>query len=155
MTATSLVTFALLGVRDRALTLEQVRAVIAPLLDYLDAREIPGPAADLRDPAAVRRDAGDARRGRRRERLRRRAPSRCGRSRPAATTSPPSTATACCTTFVNRAIVELVVLDLAEHRRGDAADAAWEEALRCRDLLKFEFFFARKDGATASRCEPS
>ena len=53
VTATALVTFALLSVRDRALTLEQVREVIAPLLDHLDAREIPGPAADLRDPSAV------------------------------------------------------------------------------------------------------
>jgi len=41
VTATSLVTLALLGVRDRALTLDQVRAVLLPLLDYVARREIP------------------------------------------------------------------------------------------------------------------
>jgi len=40
--------------------------------------------------------------------------------------------------FVNRAIGELALLD------ADSDEAAWEEALRLRDLLKFEFFFADK-----------
>jgi glycerol-3-phosphate O-acyltransferase len=39
--ATSLVTLALLGVRDRALTLEEVRCALAPLLDYVEARTLP------------------------------------------------------------------------------------------------------------------
>jgi glycerol-3-phosphate O-acyltransferase len=46
---------------------------------------------------------------------------------------------------LNRAIIELVVLDLAtQPPEGDAAAAAWERALALRDLLKFEFFFKRK-----------
>ena len=48
VTSTSLVTFALLGVRDRALTLDQVVRVVAPLLDYVERRGIAGPIAELR-----------------------------------------------------------------------------------------------------------
>ena len=39
--ATALVTLALLGVRDRALTLGQVRRVLAPVRDYVLARDLP------------------------------------------------------------------------------------------------------------------
>jgi glycerol-3-phosphate O-acyltransferase len=45
--------------------------------------------------------------------------------------------------FVNRAIVELSTLHVAEVGGGGFADG-FEEALRLRDLLKFEFFFADK-----------
>jgi glycerol-3-phosphate O-acyltransferase len=46
---------------------------------------------------------------------------------------------------LNRAIIELVVLDLATRPpAGDPAEAAWNKALALRDLLKFDFFFARK-----------
>ncbi len=49
--------------------------------------------------------------------------------------------------FVNGAIAELALLRAAEEgdRRPRPAEF-WEEALRLRDLLKFEFFFADKDG---------
>ena len=50
-TATALVTLALLGVRDRALTLAQVRQVLEPLRDYLAERG----AAALGRGAAHRR----------------------------------------------------------------------------------------------------
>src|SRR5262249_32949906 len=46
--------------------------------------------------------------------------------------------------FVNRAIVELIVVRSSERAVDDPITDAWEEALRLRDLLKFEFFFARK-----------
>jgi len=46
---------------------------------------------------------------------------------------------------LNRAIMELVMLDLATTPPdGDGLEAAWHKALALRDLLKFEFFFARK-----------
>jgi glycerol-3-phosphate O-acyltransferase len=50
--------------------------------------------------------------------------------------------------FVTRAITELVLLHLV-HSVGQAKEAdlgarAWAEALRLRDLLKYEFFFAAK-----------
>src|SRR3954451_25059216 len=144
VTATSLVTFALLSVRDRALTLEQVREVIAPLLDHLDARDIPGPAADLRDASAVNDTLaalvdggvvsvyGDG-------------------AEPVWSIAPDHHHVAAFYRngmlhhVMNRAIIETVALDLSMHPpRSAPADAAWEKALALRDLLKFDFFFARK-----------
>jgi glycerol-3-phosphate O-acyltransferase len=46
--------------------------------------------------------------------------------------------------FVTRAITELALVHAAEHDCDDRAAEYWEEALRLRDLLKFEFFFPRK-----------
>jgi glycerol-3-phosphate O-acyltransferase len=51
--------------------------------------------------------------------------------------------------FVTRAIVELALVAVArsEHAHGAGADLeelTWAEALRLRDLLKFEFFFPSK-----------
>jgi glycerol-3-phosphate O-acyltransferase len=144
VTASSLVTFALLNVRDRALTLEQVREVIAPLLDHLDAREIAGPAADLREASAVSDtlaalvDGGVV--------------SVYDEGAEPVWTIPPERQHVAAFYrngmlhhVLNRAIIELVVLDLATAPpEGDAAEAAWDRALALRDLLKFEFFFKRK-----------
>ena len=144
VTASSLVTFALLSVRDRALTLEQVREVIAPLLDHLDAREIPGPAADLRDASAVNDtlaalvDSGVV-------------SVYADGAEPVWSIAPDRQHVAAFYRngmlhhVLNRAIMELVMLDLATTPPdGDGADAAWRKALALRDLLKFDFFFARK-----------
>jgi glycerol-3-phosphate O-acyltransferase len=47
--------------------------------------------------------------------------------------------------MVNRAVVEVALLRAARAPAGaDRAECAWREALALRDLLKFEFFFARK-----------
>jgi glycerol-3-phosphate O-acyltransferase len=43
--------------------------------------------------------------------------------------------------FVNGAIAELALAGAAERRGPGAAGALWEEALRLRALLRFEFFF--------------
>src|SRR5207247_7555586 len=56
VSATSLVTLALLGVRDRALTCDEVRAVVAPLLDDVERRGLPGSGLEqLRRPVAINR----------------------------------------------------------------------------------------------------
>jgi glycerol-3-phosphate O-acyltransferase len=47
--------------------------------------------------------------------------------------------------FVNGAIAELALLRAAEEDVADRAAEFWEEAMRLRDLLKFEFFFAEKE----------
>ena len=47
--------------------------------------------------------------------------------------------------FVNGAIVELALLRAAEPGITDPFDTLWEESLRLRDLLKFEFFFPPRD----------
>ena len=51
--------------------------------------------------------------------------------------------------FVNGAIAELALLRAAEDGVTDRATEFWEEALRLRDLLKFEFFFAEKESFLA------
>jgi glycerol-3-phosphate O-acyltransferase len=47
--------------------------------------------------------------------------------------------------FVNGAIAELALLRAAEEGVPDPTSEFWDEAMRLRDLLKFEFFFADKD----------
>ena len=47
--------------------------------------------------------------------------------------------------FVNAAIAELALLRAAEDGVDDPLAEFWDEAMRLRDLLKFEFFFADKD----------
>ncbi len=45
--------------------------------------------------------------------------------------------------LVSRAIGELVMFMVRDHT-GDVREAIWQRALQLRDLLKFEFFFARR-----------
>src|SRR4029077_3340532 len=47
--------------------------------------------------------------------------------------------------FVNGAIAELALLRAAENGVTDPVAEFWDEAMRLRDLLKFEFFFADKE----------
>src|SRR5206468_5552144 len=47
--------------------------------------------------------------------------------------------------FVTGAIAELALLRAAEDGVPDPTSEFWDEAMRLRDLLKFEFFFAEKD----------
>jgi len=46
--------------------------------------------------------------------------------------------------LVNASIGELALLRAAEAEVGEGLDAFWNEALRLRDLLKFDFFFSEK-----------
>jgi len=144
LASTSLVTLALLGARDRALTLDQVTRVVQPLLDHVEWRGIPGPVAELRRPAAVRNvldalvnadvvDIFD------------------GGTQPVWSIAQGRHHVAAFYRngalhhFIIRAIVELVVLRLAtDPNKEDRVERAWEDALALRDLLKFEFFFGDK-----------
>ncbi|MCZ6463198.1 MAG: 1-acyl-sn-glycerol-3-phosphate acyltransferase, partial [Proteobacteria bacterium] len=47
--------------------------------------------------------------------------------------------------FVNAGIVELALLRAGEPDVDQPVEEFWDEAMRLRDLLKFEFFFAEKD----------
>jgi len=137
VTSTSLVTLALLGWRDRALTLGQVARLCAPLVEYLEARRAPVADFGVRAALDTLVEAGVC-------------------SVYTAGTEPVWSIAldghhvaafyrnAGLHHFVKRAIVELAVLHAAEQEAEDPVDAAWEECLRLRDLLKFEFFFADK-----------
>ncbi|MGV9795033.1 MULTISPECIES: glycerol-3-phosphate 1-O-acyltransferase [unclassified Gordonia (in: high G+C Gram-positive bacteria)] len=162
ISATSLAGFALLGASDRAYTEPEIERILEPLLDYIRRRDLPGP-----DPAQCRgagltrtlRVLGDA------------GVVTCfdGGSEPVWSIAANNHAIAAYYRngalhhFVDRAIVEVAMLAVAEGAvevtPGDVAiaedefgvadeallAAAQREALRIRDLLKFEFFFPPKD----------
>jgi glycerol-3-phosphate O-acyltransferase len=136
VTATALVTLALLGVRDRALTLGQVRRVLEPVRAYLDERGLVGAVEALRSDAGVRRVLAAL------------AQSKVvtiysGGEEPVYAIERGQHLIAAFYRnsaihhFVDRAIAELILLSDPDER--------WEEAARLRDLLKFEFFFPDRD----------
>ena len=149
-TATALVTLALLGVRDRALTLGQVRRVVEPLIGFLDER---GPAALRCAAAHVPRRAAGAR----------------DAGREGVVTvydggDEPVHAIERASTWWRRLPQQRdpPLRRPGDRRAGDAGRPAdrWDEAIRLRDQLKFEFFFPERDayreriGAELERLDP-
>jgi len=141
ITASSLVTLALLGVEDRAVTFDEVRATLDPLLEYVEQRGRPLAAdLDLRKTSGLRAALD-------------------GVTKAGVTTcfddgTEPVWSiegerhleaafyrNAAIHFFVDRAILEVALARIAE---GPLEDSGWEQALKLRDLLKFEFFFGRK-----------
>lgn len=145
ITVNCLVTLALLGVRDRALTLDEVRAVIAPVRRYIEARDLPqgelsvldvegglaGVLGSLTDAGVVTTYAGG--------------------EEPVYSIHRGQHLVAAFYRnsgvhwFVNRAILELAILHAHENPDGNPVQSAWQEAKKLRDLLKFEFFFPDRD----------
>ncbi|NMN99796.1 glycerol-3-phosphate 1-O-acyltransferase [Gordonia sp. TBRC 11910] len=147
ISATSLAGFALLGAEDRAYTAHEIEVILAPLLRYIDARQLPGP-----DPALCRGlglletlseltgagvletfDGG---------------PEQVWAIAPENHAIAAYYRNGALHHFVDRAIVELGLLAVADGtvRATDGLlPPAQQEALRIRDLLKFEFFFPAKD----------
>ncbi|MDQ6606248.1 MAG: glycerol-3-phosphate 1-O-acyltransferase [Actinomycetota bacterium] len=142
----SLVTFALLGTPGRALTLDQVQRIVAPTIEYVRSREIPGDVQALQNPARLRAEL---------DQLVQAGVVTCyeGGIEPVWSIAPGNHTVAAFYRngvlhhFINRAIVELGLLYAARHAKSGEAlvGAAWEQSLRIRDLLKFEFFFADKE----------
>ena len=134
--ATALVTLALLGVRDRALTLAQVTGVLEPLLRYLADRNLPHSGEALSSADGIRRVLAAL------------AEQKVvtvyeGGEEPVYAIERGQHLVAAFYRnsaihhVVDRAIAELVLLS-------EPADR-WNEAMRLRDLLKFEFFFPERD----------
>jgi glycerol-3-phosphate O-acyltransferase len=130
--ATALVTLALLGVRDRALTLGQVRHVLEPVRAYVVERGLPHSGDDLRSAAGVQRVLAALTA----ENV---VTTYAGGEEPVYAIERGQHLVAAFYRnsaihhFVDRAIAELMLL-------GPPGDR-WDEAARLRDLLKFEFFF--------------
>jgi glycerol-3-phosphate O-acyltransferase len=135
VTATALVTLALLGVRDRALTLGQVRGVLEPLRGYLAERGLPHSGDVLRTSAGVHRVLGALAQ-------QHVVTVYSGGEEPVYAIERGQHLVAAFYRnsaihhFVDRAVGELVLLS-------EPADR-WAEAMRLRDQLKFEFFFPDK-----------
>ncbi|WP_051017471.1 glycerol-3-phosphate 1-O-acyltransferase [Rhodococcus sp. R1101] len=145
VTVNCLVTLALLGVRDRSLTLEEVRAVIAPVRRYLDRRGVPQGGLHILDVEGGLEDvlsslthAGVV-------------TTYAGGEEPVYSIEPGQHLVAAFYRnsgvhwFVNRSIMELAILYAHANPGDDPARVAWEEAKNLRDLLKFEFFFPDRD----------
>jgi len=147
VTPTATVCIAMLAA-DRALTLDEVLTTIEPLADYLRARRWPtAGAANLTDRATVRRALQDL-------------------VRAGVLTSFQGNATvwgmgpdqhlvaavyrnSAIHVLVERAILELALVHAAEAEPG-ASVSVLDDALRLRDLLKFEFFFPSREQFAAN-----
>jgi glycerol-3-phosphate O-acyltransferase len=145
ITPTSLVTLALLGANDRALSVEETAASLRNLVDYVRRRRLPTTAElDLDTPADIRRVLDS---------LVESGVVSCFADGPEAVYAigPDQHLTAAYYRntvihfFVNGAIGELALLRAAEPSVADPKTEFWDEAMRLRDLFKFEFFFAEKD----------
>lgn len=142
VTAPALTTLALLGVRDRALTLAEVRGVLEPLLDYAAQRGLPSAHLEfLRDDAGVLGVLADL------------AKSGVVRSyaqgnEPVYGIHPGQHAVAAFYRnsaihwFINRALLELSLLGVVDDPHIDPLPQAWSQTFAMRDLLKFDFFFS-------------
>jgi glycerol-3-phosphate O-acyltransferase len=145
ITPNSIVTLALLGMDGWAVTLAQAQRAIDPIVWYVARRGLPGSGsltpfrssegllhvlATLVDHGVVEQIEGA-------ETVYRISPDR--------ELAAAFYRNVVIHWFINRAIVELALVAAAESAQGsDPMAVAQAEALRLRDLLKFEFFFAEK-----------
>ncbi|MFG3519103.1 glycerol-3-phosphate 1-O-acyltransferase [Nocardia nova] len=143
VTVNALVTLALLGVHERALTLGEVRQTLEPVRGYISRRALPtGELDTLRDDqglAVVLEQLS----------LAKVVTVYRGGLEPVYSIEAGAHLEAAFYRnsavhwFVNRAILELAILEVADQQAGAAPgiEAIWDAAYRLRDLLKFEFFF--------------
>ncbi|HEX4719695.1 MAG TPA: glycerol-3-phosphate 1-O-acyltransferase [Thermoleophilaceae bacterium] len=144
VTPMSMVTLAMLGAEGRGLTLEEGRMIGRPVIEYLNQRGLPV-TSDVKlgelDPfhnalaALVRQGVVTEYPG---------GAESVYAINPEKHQEAAFYRNASIHFLVNRAIVELALLHAAETAAPDLQESVWQEALRLRDLLKFEFFFARK-----------
>ena len=141
VTPSSMLTFAVLDNGDRAITVDEGRAVLQPLLDYIRARKLPmtqnvnldehGPLRDtlrnLVQEGVVTQYEGPT------ERV---FYVSLDHQHEAAFYR-----NTVIHFFINRAIAELAIIQAAEEKAEDVKTAAWENARRLKDILKFDFFF--------------
>ncbi|PTR22940.1 glycerol-3-phosphate acyltransferase [Rhodococcus sp. OK519] len=145
ITASSLVMLAFLGIEDRALTVPELGFILGPLVDYIVARKLPTAGdVDLTNPQVIRRalfthldsgvlkryDEGD-------ERV-----YYLGKDQGLVAAFYRNNTIHF---LLVRAIAEMVLEAAVDERFADPLADGWAEALRIRDLLKFEFFFSDKD----------
>jgi glycerol-3-phosphate O-acyltransferase len=144
VTATGLVTLSLLGLGDRALTIAEIKAVLVPLLDYVKRRDLPTVGELRLDRAGAIKQVLAA--------LVAMGVVTCydkGTEPVYQVTENQHLVAAFYRNniihfLVNRAVTELVLQGAAEEHYADPGADGWQEALRLRDLLKYEFSFSDK-----------
>ncbi|MCP2317362.1 glycerol-3-phosphate acyltransferase [Nocardia amikacinitolerans] len=141
ITVNSLVTLALLGVDERALTLGEVCALLAPVLGYIEKRDLPSGELDaLREETSLAVVLEQLS-------LAKVVTVYRGGLEPVYSIESGAHLEAAFYRnsavhwFVNRAILELSILAAVDSGAPDQLRTGWDEAFRLRDLLKFEFFF--------------
>jgi glycerol-3-phosphate O-acyltransferase len=145
ITPTSLVTLALLGRGDRALSLPELVVALKNLLAYVRRRRLPTTEElDLDTTEGVRR-ALDPLVGNGILACYDEGPEPVWIIAPDQHLAAAYYRNTVIHFFVNGAIAELALIRAAEDGVEDPRREFWEEAARLRDLLKFEFFFADKD----------
>ena len=145
ITPTSLVALALLGLGDRAATIPELVKNLHNLVFYVRRRQLPTTVElDLDTPEGIERIVDQL--------VQSGVVSRFDEGLDAVYAIGPEqhlTAAYYRNTiihfFVTPSIAELALLRAAEGEPAAATAAFWEEALRLRDLLKFEFFFAERE----------
>jgi glycerol-3-phosphate O-acyltransferase len=139
----ALVTFGLLDNDDRAMTVDEGRRVIEPLLRYIKIRGL-----DLSEKINLEDYGGlyDTIRTLEREGVIRRYTGGVEDVYWIAENREHEAAFYRNTLIhhlINRAIVEVALIRVSQEKPDNVVDATWEEAVRLRDALKFEFFFPR------------
>src|SRR5262245_54739240 len=145
ITPCSLVTLAMIGSGFRALSVDETVAALRNLLHFVRSRALPT-TEELRldDPAEVRRQL---------DLLVENGVVSCFRDgpEPVYRIGPEQQLAAAYYRnsvvhfFVTAAVAELALLRAAEEGVAEPLSEFWEETLRVRDLLKFEFFFPEKE----------
>lgn len=145
ITPNSLVALALLGVGDRAMSLDQIVGVLRNIVVYVRRRRL-NTAGDLDLDTAdgVRRHldtlvAGGV------VTVFAEGPDAVYQIGPDQHLAAAYYRNTIAHFFVNGAIAEMALLAAAESADAGAVAVFWDEAFRLRDLLKFEFFFADKE----------
>jgi glycerol-3-phosphate O-acyltransferase len=146
ITESSLLTLALLGVGDQAVTVAEATRALSNLLAIVERRDLPrvGDLGSLAGDEGIRR-ALDALVENSVVSRFSEGPEPVYRIGPEQQLSAAYYRNTIVHFFVNDAIAELALLRAAEDGVDDPIAEFWDEAMRLRDLLKFEFFFAEKD----------
>jgi len=144
ITPISLVTLALLGARDRALTIAETMSALEHFLNYVDDRGLPVTEQLSLDTPETVEAALEALRGNGVVSRFSGGPETVYSIEPEQHLSAAYYRNTIIHFFINGAIAELALL-AASDADGDRQAAFWDEVMKLRDLLKFEFFFPEKD----------
>ncbi len=149
ITPTSVVTIALLANEERAMTVEEIREELRGLVGYILRRRLPttervrfGGTAQVKEVLDRLREHNIVTRFNE-------GPVPVYRIQDEQYLAAAYYRNTIVHYFIIGAIAELALLHAAESDQADVTDAFWQEAMRLRDLLKFEFFFSDKESFVA------